>query len=143
MKRIVVDVSVVAKWYLPEVYGQQALLLLNPSFQLLAPDLLYSEIGNLLWKRVIRKEFTQDKGLEILTALESVPFQIEESKPLMPIAFDIACQTQRTLYDSLYLALALTTKSPFVTADLKLFNALKKGPFGTLSIWIEDLIKIM
>jgi predicted nucleic acid-binding protein len=139
MKRIVVDASVVAKWYLPEVYGQQALLLLDPSFRLLAPDLLYSEIGNLLWKRVIRKDLDQNKGLEILTALESVPFQIGESKSLMPIAFDIACQTQRTLYGSLYLALGLTTKSPFVTADLKLFNALKKGPFGNLLIWIGDL----
>ena len=139
MKRIVVDASVVAKWYLPEVYGQKALLLLDPSFQLQAPDLLYSEIGNLLWKRVTRKELSQDKGLEILIALESVPFQIGESKSLMPFAFDIACQTQRTLYDSLYLALALTTKSHFVTADLKLFNALIKGPFVNLLIWIEDL----
>ena len=37
MKRIVVDASVVAKWYLPEVYGQQALLLLDSSFQLSGP----------------------------------------------------------------------------------------------------------
>lgn len=136
---MVVDAGVAAKWYLPEVYGQQALLLLNSSFQLLAPDLLYSEIGNHLWKRITRKELSQNKGLEILTALESVPFQIGESKSLMSVAFDIACHTQRTLYDSLYLALALTTKSRFVTADLKLFDALKKGPFGNLLIWIANL----
>ena len=138
MKRIVVDARLLER-ICPEVYSQQASLLLDSPFQLLAPDLLYSEIGNLLWKRVIRKEFDQNKGTEILKALESVPFQIGESKSLMPIAFDIACQTQRTLYDSLYLALGLTSKSPFVTADLKLFNALKKGPFRNLLIWIGDL----
>ncbi len=49
MKRIVVDASVVAKWYLPEVYGQQALHLLDPSFQILAAGLLCSETENLLF----------------------------------------------------------------------------------------------
>jgi predicted nucleic acid-binding protein len=139
MNKVVVDASVVAKWYLPEVHSQQAWLLLEDTFKLSAPDLLFSEIGNLLWKRVIRQELSQDKGLEILTALESVPFQIWESKALMPLAFDIACHTQRTLYDSLYIALAAITKSLLVTADHKLYNALKKGPLGTLLLWIEDL----
>jgi predicted nucleic acid-binding protein len=139
MNRLVVDASVVAKWYLPEVHSQQAFLLLENTFQLFAPDLLFSEIGNLLWKRVIRQELSQDKGLEILAALELVPLQIWESRTLMPLAFDIACRTQRTLYDSLYLALAASTKSLLVTADHKLYNALKRGFLGMLMLWIEDL----
>jgi predicted nucleic acid-binding protein len=139
MTKVVVDASVAAKWYLPEVHSQQALILLEDTFQLFVPDLLFPEIGNLLWKRINRQELSRDKGLEILAALESVPLQIWESRSLMPLAFDIACRTQRTLYDSLYLALAASTKSLLVTADHKLFNGLKKGPLGTQLLWIEDL----
>jgi predicted nucleic acid-binding protein len=139
MNQVVVDASVVAKWYLPEVHSREASLLLEDTFELFAPDLLFSEIGNLLWKRVIRKELSQDKGLEILTALETVPLQIWESRTLLPTAFAIACFTQRTLYDSLYIALAVSTKSHLVTADKKLFNALKEGSWGSQIFWIGDL----
>jgi predicted nucleic acid-binding protein len=141
MNRVVVDAGVVAKWYLPEIYSRESALLLEEPFQLFAPDLLFSEIGNLLWKRVIKKELSQDKGLEILAALDSVPLQIWESRILLPAAFSLACLTQRTLYDSLYIALAVSTKSRLVTADKKLFNALKEGPWGSQIFWIEDLDK--
>jgi predicted nucleic acid-binding protein len=139
MTRLVVDASVAAKWYLPEPYSQFALDLLDPSFQLMAPDLLFSEMGNLLWKRVIREEITQREALEILLALDSVPFLIWESKGLITLALDLACGTKRTVYDCLYLAVAVETKSRLVTADLKLFNALKKGLFGEMLCWIEDI----
>jgi predicted nucleic acid-binding protein len=139
MNQIVVDASVAAKWYLPEVHSRQAMLLLEEDFQLFVPDLLFPEIGNLLWKRVIREELSPEKSLEIITALESVPLQVWESRPLIPAALDIACRIQRTFYDSLYIALAVSTKSRLVTADQKLFNALKKGPFANVLVWIEDL----
>jgi predicted nucleic acid-binding protein len=139
MNRVVVDASVVAKWYLPEIYSREAALLLEEPFQLFAPDLLFSEIGNLLWKRVIKKELSQDQGLAILAALDSVPLQIWESRILLPAAFSLACLTQRTLYDSLYIALAVSTKSRLVTADRKLFNTLNKGPLENLLIWVENL----
>jgi predicted nucleic acid-binding protein len=139
MNQVVVDASVAAKWYLPEVHSEKALILFDGSFQLSSPDLLFSEIGNLLWKRVIKKEFSQDKGMEILAALELVPLQVWESKALMPLAFDLACRTRITHYDGLYVALALSTEARLITADQKLFNALEKGPLGSLLMWIEDL----
>jgi predicted nucleic acid-binding protein len=139
MNRVVVDASVVAKWYLPEIFSREASFLLEDTFQLFAPDLLFSEIGNLLWKRVNRKEISQKEGHKILSALESVPIQIGESKILLPAAFTLACLTQRTLYDSLYIALAVSINGRLVTADKKLFNALQKGPYGSQLIWIEDL----
>jgi predicted nucleic acid-binding protein len=51
----VVDASVVAKWFIPEPYKDNAERLLrdflNDRIELTAPDLLIAEVGNLLWKR--------------------------------------------------------------------------------------------
>ena len=53
----VVDASVVAKWFLPEPHKDNAERLLrdflSETVELMAPDLLVVEVGNLLWKRSI------------------------------------------------------------------------------------------
>ena len=139
MKSFVVDASVAIKWYLPEPHDAESLRLLNSSSQLLAPDILFPELGNILWKRVTRAEFPRETAVAILTALETVPFQIWPSKLLIHTAFELACHTKRTLYDSLYLALAISQECPLVTADLKLYNALKKSLIGKALVWVEDI----
>jgi predicted nucleic acid-binding protein len=45
-------------------------------------------------------------------------------KDLLPEAFAIATAFDRTVYDSIYVALAITSKSRLVTADERLANAL-------------------
>jgi predicted nucleic acid-binding protein len=53
--RSVVDASVAAKWFLPEPYKDKAERLLrdflDETVELIAPDLIVAEVGNLLWKR--------------------------------------------------------------------------------------------
>jgi len=48
----------------------------------------------------------------------------------------IAHLYDRSAYDSAYLTLAQAQKAPLVTADKKLYNALK-GKFDYL-LWVED-----
>jgi len=52
-------------------------------------------------------------------------------------ALDIAMRTGRTVYDSLYVALAVQMDCRLVTADEKLYNALKDGPLGDRIFWVE------
>lgn len=59
--------------------------------------------------------------------------------PLVENALRIANAEGRTVYDSLYLALAVSAKRPLVTADEKLFNALNRGPLGANLCWIEQV----
>ena len=63
-------------------------------------------------------------------------FQVQSTQSLIPLALEIACGTHRTVYDSLYLATATVHQSLVVTADSKLFNALKKGPFSAHLLWV-------
>jgi predicted nucleic acid-binding protein len=43
MIKLVVDASVAAKWYVPEIHSDAAVRLLDPEIVLLAPDLIIPE----------------------------------------------------------------------------------------------------
>jgi len=140
VSRIVVDASVAIKWYLPEPHSADADRLLSGGYQLLAPDLLFPEVGNILWKRVMRSELTVHKAQVILRALESLPFTLRPASVLAENAMTIACGLKRSFYDSLYLALALMADCRLVTADGKLFNSVKDAaPIMKHLLWIEDV----
>jgi len=64
VSRFVVDASVVIKWYVPEIHSGDADRLLSGDAELLVPDLLWSEIGNILWKRILRAEMTEEKAAQ-------------------------------------------------------------------------------
>ncbi|MEO8383259.1 MAG: type II toxin-antitoxin system VapC family toxin [Acidobacteriota bacterium] len=58
MMKVVVDASVAAKWFLPEIHSDAAARLLDPTIALYAPDLIVPEFGNILWKKIRRAEIT-------------------------------------------------------------------------------------
>lgn len=131
MNPIVVDASVAAKWFLPrngEALADQALALLdkydNQEIQFVVPDFFYVEIANAIWKAVrarrVPREFG-DQALELLTQRE---FPTVPSLKLLDRAFQIAADHRRTVYDSLYVALAIQAKTQLITADERLANAL-------------------
>ena len=141
MNRFVVDASVAMKWYLPESHSADAEKLLSGEFRLLAPDLIVSEVGNILWKRVMRSELSVPKAKSIMAAFAKLPLTILPANALAENAMTIACGLKRTFYDSVYLALAMTADCRLVTADRKLFEAIvnNAGPAKQHVLWIEDI----
>jgi predicted nucleic acid-binding protein len=57
----------------------------------------------------------------------------------MPFALNIAIQMDTAVYDSLYLALAVTQGRQLVTADQKFYNALKNSTFASYLLWVEEI----
>jgi len=135
--RFVVDASIAIKWFLPEIHSADALRLLRTEYSLLAPDLLWAEVGNILWKRRRRNEVSNETASAILQDLRRLPLQIRPCETLAETAWSIATHRDRSFYDSLYLALGNQEECPMVTADGKLFNALG-GPASGL-LWVEDI----
>ena len=136
MTSLVVDASVAAKWFLPEVHSDEALRLLDGPYHLLVPDLLYSEVAKTLWKRVTRNEFSEKQAVEIIGALLNLPLVSFPSRPLTAAALDIACRTGRTVYDCIYLALAALHECRLVNADRRFFNSLGKTPLESSLLWV-------
>jgi predicted nucleic acid-binding protein len=59
--------------------------------------------------------------------------------PLLPVAFDLADRLQRTVYDSLYLALAIQVGGVMVTADDRFVNALAATPWAAHVLRLADV----
>lgn len=130
MKSVVVDASVALKWFVPEVLTDEAVSLLDAGAELLAPDLLYPEAGNILWKKVGRGEIEPRDARDILAALGRVPVSVVSSSLLVEAALEIALAHRRTVYEALYVALAVARESVLITADDRLSTALRGGPLA-------------
>jgi predicted nucleic acid-binding protein len=135
----VVDASVVIKWFVDEVHAESARRLQEDQYELFAPDLLWPECGNILWKKVRRGELTLDEARLIWSGLEQQPISAFQSRLVLELALEVAFDTNRTVYDSCYLALAMLIGCQLVTADQKLFNALQGGSYATHVCWVANL----
>ena len=142
MNRYVVDASVAIKWFLPEIHSEAALRLCPPRYRLHVPALMTLEFGNVLTKRIRRGELTRDEGDAILKELKYLPLQRHADERLFPAAYQLASDTQRSLYDCLYLALAESVDGVMVTADRKFYSSLTGGFYGSRVLWIEDLPQV-
>jgi predicted nucleic acid-binding protein len=140
MIRHVVDASVAIKWFVDEVHAEAARRLLADVYVLSAPDLLWPECGNILWKKVQRGELTPQEARLIREGLELQPLHIVPSRLLLEPALEIALDTGRTVYDSCYLALAMLTESPLVTADQRFFKALRQTDYAPYLMWVSALL---
>jgi predicted nucleic acid-binding protein len=128
--KLVIDANALIKLYVPEVLSQKADSLFrdaeNRRIELIAPDLIYPEAGNILWKKQRLKELSRPDVKEITDAILSLPLVVEPVKLLLPLAVDIAIGYNITVYDAAYVALATVYKTTLVTADKKLVDTLSK-----------------
>lgn len=138
MRVLVIDASVAAKWFIDEEFGVAALGVLSNGNQLHAPDFLRLEMDSIIAKWVRRKSVSPEEGREIRDAFGQYPIRLHPFAAGLDAAFEIATQSGQSVYDSLYVALAAVLKGKMITADRKLYDALKNGPFKKNILWIED-----
>ena len=130
MTTVVLDASVALKWVLPpqnEALVPEALRLLQRYTQseerFVVPDVFWAEVGNVAWKAVRLGRWTAGEAQSAIGDLTQRDFPTISSKDLLVTAFAIAAGFDRSLYDSLYVALAVATRCEMITADEKLANA--------------------
>jgi predicted nucleic acid-binding protein len=127
----VVDASVAAKWFLPsvnETLVDEAVQLLTDyaedKVRFIVPDIFWAEFGNIVWKAVRQGRWLRNAAESAVSSLREQRLPTTPSKDLLTEAFNIALTFDRTVYDSLYVALAWTRGSELITADERLANAL-------------------
>jgi predicted nucleic acid-binding protein len=128
---LVLDASVAAKWFLPraeEPLAEEALALLRQyaggEIELTVPDLFWAELGNILWKAVRTRRIPEKAATQALRDMLRYGLPTVGGILLAEDALTIALSTGRTVYDAMYLALAVQRESIFVTADERLVKAL-------------------
>ena len=124
----VIDTSVTVKWFLKEPFELQVLKVRKDfaqgNLRLLAPDMIYSEFGNTIWKQVVFHGLDPALGEKMILAFCSVPIEIIPAKSLIPSAFELAVRQKQSLYDCLFLALSQATNSILLTADETFYRKL-------------------
>jgi predicted nucleic acid-binding protein len=128
MNDVVVDSSVMAKWFLPEPDSAQAQRLLTETVsaggRLIVVDLAFPEVASAIWKRQRQGMITPGEADQMLDALIRCPVHVEPSFRLLRSGFALAVQYDRSIYDALFAALANDLGLPGVTADQPLYSAL-------------------
>ncbi len=139
MSILVVDACIGAKWFFEEIYTEHAVRILDEKYTLHAPDFFLMEITNLLCKRVRRGEITNKASDEIRKALTQLPVNYHDVNQLIDSAYEIAITTGSSLYDCVYLSLAILLDCPMVTSDKRLVDNISNTPFNKHILWIEDV----
>jgi predicted nucleic acid-binding protein len=125
----VLDCSVAAKWVLPEPDRAPALVLFeryaSGEILLIAPDLLLAEFASLIAKHNRRRQISAEQARTALSLIAKCLPRLFETPPRLFRAFDLSLKFQLSLWDCVYLALAIEHECPVITADQRLFRSMK------------------
>lgn len=116
---IVVDTSVVVKWFAGENDSEVALRILSSREEFAAPDLLMLEVANALMTKVRLSELLEVHAKRSLLSVPdfmAVPYPIVD---LIDEAWHLAFQLRHPVYDRVFLALALRLDVRLVTTHDK------------------------
>ncbi|MCK4596009.1 type II toxin-antitoxin system VapC family toxin [candidate division WOR-3 bacterium] len=123
----VLDASVVLKWFLKEGDSEEAIKLKNEivmgTLSVAIPDLILYELSNALR---YKKGYTSEIVIEAIDAILDLNADIiVPTKSLIEEAIKIAYSKGISIYDASHIALAKSLGYSFITADVKLYNAIK------------------
>lgn len=138
MAKLIVDASLVLAALLPdEPHSQAARAILQGSLpnELVTSSLLRHEVVNALWQAVRAGRLKPKGALEVLQEFENLQFLVRDA-PCAEVLKLTETLNRPATYDTTYLALAQAERAPLITADKRLYNALK-GRFKWIR-WIEE-----
>ena len=126
--KVVLDSSIIVKWFLKELYSEEAIKVRNDYVQrkisIAVPSLLIYEVLNALRYSGVYSE----EGLkEICLALNKYGFEIHDIEgDLKSKVVEIAYRHIITVYEASYVALAMKLKTVLYTADDELLEKFPK-----------------
>ena len=130
MTGYVVDASVAVKWLVEEDHSDEAIGLLEGGSRLVAPTLLFAETANALWAMHRRGEISADDVSDAVDALRAAPVLLPTPMlELAAAASRLGIDLVHPVYDCFYLALAIQTQYPVVTADKRFHDKVRGHPY--------------
>lgn len=113
------DASVAVAWYLPEEFSRSARSyrdrLVAGSIRCVVPSLHFWEVGNVLRTYVRRHELQPELAREIFEL--HLDAGLELAEPDRARTLSVALDFDATVYDAVYIALALDHDLPLLTAE--------------------------
>jgi predicted nucleic acid-binding protein len=128
---IILDASVVVKWFSEEEYTEKALeireRIRRGEERVIVPDLLLYELANAL---NYNPNFNVNDVSDALKSIFDMDLDIVTPLPeIINLAITIAFEYTITVYDAFYIALAKDLRFSFITADARLCERVKDLDF--------------
>lgn len=130
-----VDASVAIQWLVREA-GTDKALALPQTGTLIAPDLLWTEVANGLWRKAGKGDIDAATALAVMPVLDAMIDERVSSSQVVCAALALSMDLQHPVYDCVYLVIARNRNIPLVTADQRLIN---KVQASNLTIRLEPL----
>ena len=138
---VVVDASLAFKWLVREENSDRAQAIsrswADDGIQISVPHLMPVEVSNVLHRRVLLGELTEEDALRLLEHLLASGIELREDPNLHGRAMQIAGQLrQGAVYDAHYLALADILGCEYWTTDERFYRA--AVPISQRMHWIGE-----
>jgi len=123
-----------------EIHSDAARRLLGQDHEYFAPDLLFAETASAISKKVLQGDLPRRVGQRLVWDLEAVAVETVPCRVLANDAYALASAIGRSVYDAMYLALAVRLDTRMITADERLAGALARFPSAVRHIQtVQDL----
>ncbi|MDZ7756882.1 type II toxin-antitoxin system VapC family toxin [Rhodohalobacter sp.] len=131
MRFVILDASIVAKWVFLESGSDKAEKLLLRHELFYVPDLFYIEMDAVISKKFRKKELNYDEAYVKREQVKQLAIHSVHHEEISELAFEIAITLPITIYDSLYIALAIESESILWTADDRLVRGMENTMFSS------------
>jgi predicted nucleic acid-binding protein len=135
MRALVADSSVAIKWFAWETQSDLAEAMLGSEWRIHAPEFLWIETANGLWKKWRRKELSRIDVEQSVAKLRGVIDEWHTDRDLVEDAAELSLELGHPVYDCLFLALARKLEMPVITADTRLLSIAPNGLAIALTEW--------
>ncbi|MEX0779217.1 MAG: type II toxin-antitoxin system VapC family toxin [Balneolales bacterium] len=133
MEKLVIDAGVALKWFLNEEFSEQARSIMKQDYEFHVPDLFFLETSAVLSKKARRRELYINEATRIRNILALFPFDVTPDEYLKDQAFDLSLKFKVSMYDCMYIMLAMAVEGKMITADRRFYRSMQQ--FG-LAEWV-------
>jgi predicted nucleic acid-binding protein len=132
---LIVDTSVVVKWFVDEDGFVAARTLLAPEVKRIAPELVVVETANVLQRKARVGQLEEIQATKAVASTAWFFARLVPSVDLVEPAFALSQRLDHSVYDCMFLTLALSEENGrLVTSDAKFIGKAKAAGFGD-RIW--------
>lgn len=103
-----------------EGHYNQAITALETAEQIIVPDSLFAELGNVVWQWIQFRQLPIATGLEVLEDSEALVDKVIPSAYIREVALELAVRASHPFYDALFIAAAIREQVQVLTFDRKL-----------------------
>ena len=134
----VIDASIAIQWFVDEGDQTSAMEVTRYEGRLVAPDIIFAEVANVLRRKVRLGHITEIQAKESLQILLRTFPDAVASADLLADAFSISSQLDHSVYDVLYLVCAIRKgAASLITADRRFAAKAAEAGFGDKILSLE------